>query len=323
MAPSNKDSAYIVLEKSTLRILDGENIDKKLLVASTGKILTAITVIENYNLDEVITISVEDASAVGSSIYLQENEQITRRDLLYALMLRSANDAASALSNNNDDDFIILMNETAKKIGMKNSIFTNASGLDEKEYNLSTAYDMAMLAAYAAKNNTFKTISSTHIYSCQSNIRNYTFVNKHKLVNKEEEFLWGKTGYTKKAHRILVSNYVRDNMDVIIVTINHSNDWSFHKEVVNSLDEYEFKKIYKKGIYQITFDKKYYLNIKNDIVIPLKDNEYQNTAIKFRLYTDKAILDVYLNNTLIYSSQLEVYDKNSIDLDLLIEILNE
>ncbi|MBQ9124580.1 MAG: D-alanyl-D-alanine carboxypeptidase, partial [Acholeplasmatales bacterium] len=316
MAPSNTDSAYIVLEASTLRILDGNNIDKQLLVASTGKILTAITVIENYDLNEVITISNADENAVGSSIYLKENEKITRRDLLYALMLRSANDAASALSNNNSDEFIELMNETAKKIGMKNSIFTNASGLDEKEYNLSTAYDMALLSAYAAKNETFKAISSSHTHTCSTDIRRYTFINKHKLVNKEDEFLWGKTGYTKKAHRILVSNYVKDDMDIIIVTINNSDDWSFHKEAVNSLNEYEFIKIYDKGLYEIKLDKQYYLAIDSDIVIPILNEELNNTSIKFRIYKDKAILDVYINNELIYSKNVKVYDKKNINIDM-------
>lgn len=112
-------------------------------------------------------------------------------------------------------------------------------------------------------------------------------------------------------------------MDVIIVTINHSNDWSFHQTIIEELNEYEFINIFEKGIYQITFDKEYYLNVKNDIVIPLKDNEYQNTKIKFRLYTDKAVLDIYLDNILIYSIELEVYDEKSFDLDLLIKILNE
>ena len=322
-APYNKESSYIIMETSSLRVLKGNNIDNQLLVASTAKILTAITVIENYSLSEEIIIKKEYIDEVGSSVYLEENDKITRRDLLYALMLRSANDAASALSDNDSNEFIMLMNETAKKIGMKNSIFTTASGLDEREYNLSTAYDMALLSAYASKNSVFKEIASSHSYHCKTQNKDYFWGNKHKLVKTNETFIWGKTGYTKKAHRILVSNYKDNNMDIIIVTINNSDDWSFHRESVEELDEYTFFTIFEKGIHSITLNKEYYLNIKNDIVIPLKDNEYQNTKIKFKLYTDKAILDIHLDNILIYSTELEVYDEKNLDFDLLINIFNE
>ena len=112
---SNNDSSYIVIEKTTGRILEGHNIDKQMLVASTAKILTAITTIENYDLDETITIEKIDTLIEGSKVYFRENELVKRKDLLYALMLRSANDAASALSNNDSDEFILNMNNTAKK----------------------------------------------------------------------------------------------------------------------------------------------------------------------------------------------------------------
>ena len=226
---SNTNSSYIVIEKSTLRILEGENYDQQSLVASTAKILTAITVIENYNLEEEIKVSIKDVNEEGSKVYLKENDYIKRIDLLHALMLRSANDAASALSNNNSNEFILKMNELAKKIGMKNSVFSNASGLDEREYNLSTAYDMAILAAYCANNQTFVEISSAHTYKCMTKESSYSWSNKHKLVTNDDNFIWGKTGYTKKAKRILVSNYIKDNMDVIIVTINKNDDWKYHQ----------------------------------------------------------------------------------------------
>ena len=190
----NQDTSYIVLESSTLRVLEGKNINKQMLVASTAKILTAITVIENYSLDEDVVITSNDVNQVGSKVYLKAGERLKRKDLLYALMLRSANDAASALSFNNCKEFILLMNETAKKIGMRDSVFENASGLDEKEYNISTAYDMAILSAYASKNKIFNGIASTHIYSCKSDVSSYNWVNKHKLVKNNDDFIWGKTG---------------------------------------------------------------------------------------------------------------------------------
>lgn len=320
---TNSGSSYIVLETSSLRILNGENIHSQMLVASTAKILTAITAIENYNLEEEVIITKEDVSEVGSKVYLKEQEKIKRMDLIYALMLRSANDAASALSGHNSDEFIYLMNETAKKIGMKHSVFANASGLDEREYNLSTAYDMALLSAYAAKNEVFKEIAGTHTYKCTSDSTNYVWINKHKLVKNDDSFVWGKTGYTKKSKRILVSNYVKDSMDVIVVTINRSDDWNYHRLLVNSLKGYTFVSIYKKGIYDTKLDVSYYLVVKNDIVLPLRDEEYENIRIKFKLFRDKAVLTVYLKNEFLCSYDIAVYDKDTLDLDMLIELFGD
>lgn len=318
----NTSSSYIVLDNNTNRVLTGSNIDTQMLVASTAKILTAITAIENYDLDEQVIITKEDTEEVGSKVYLQENEQISRYDLLCALMLRSANDAASALSQNNSDYFIYLMNETAKKIGMYNSSFSNASGLDELEYNLSTAYDMALLASYASKNETFLTISSLHSKKVTSSRTTYNFINKHKLVYSDEEFCWGKTGYTKKSKRILVSNYVSDEKNVIVVTINDSNDWAHHKSLVNNLDVYDFKTIVEKGIYDTKLDITYYIYIKEDIILPLKEEEYNKTRIVFKLYTDKAMLYIYFQDEVIIKKQIDIYYKNNFNPDILIDFLN-
>ena len=318
----NSKSSYIVMEKSSKRILEGENIDEQLLIASTAKVLTAITVIENYNLEEEITITANDVNEVGSRVYLKENEKMKRIDLLYALMLRSANDAASALSSNNSKDFIYKMNETAKKIGMKNSVFENASGLDEREYNLSTAYDMALLTIYASNNDIFKDIASAHNHSCRSNFRGYTWLNKHKLVNNDDSFILGKTGFTKKAGRILVSNYYVDSKDIIIVTINHSDDWNFHKKCSEKINEYEFKSVFKEGLYEIELDKTYYIACYNDIVIPIKNDEYEKIKIKFIIYDNNTILKVYLVDELLCEYNLKIYDEAKLDLNLLIEALN-
>lgn len=318
----NKSSSYIVLDKTTNRILEGSNYNTQFLVASTAKILTAITVIENYNLNETITISKEDTLEVGSKVYLKENEEITRLDLLYALMLRSANDAASALSNNNSKEFILLMNETAKKIGMYNSCFSNASGLDEREYNLSTAYDMALLSSYAAKNEVFLDIAQTHSIKVKTNMTNYNFINKHKLVNTDDNFIWGKTGYTKKSKRILVSNYKNDNLDLIIVTINDSNDWSTHKNLSIKANNYNFVKVLSKGLYDTKLDITYYLYIKEDLIIPLKNNECDNIKIIFRIYEDIAYVNVYLLDELILSKELDIYYKNTFNPEILIDYLN-
>jgi D-alanyl-D-alanine carboxypeptidase len=309
------------MEANTNRILKGENLDKQMLIASTTKILTAITVIENYDLDEKLCVNKIDTLSIGSKVYLKENEYISRRDLLYALMLRSANDAASVLSENNSNEFIRLMNETAKKIGMYNSVFENASGLDESDYNLSTAYDMALLGAYASKNEVFVKVSSSHTYKCMTEESNYVFTNKHKLVKNDENFVWGKTGFTKKSSRVLVSNYIKDKMNLIVVTINDSDDWNHHKKFVDNLDEYEFMMIYKKGVYDTKLDIEYYLYLDQDLIIPIKKEEYDDIKISFILRNDKAIFLVHYKDILIVKRDVKVYYKNTFDPDLMVEML--
>ena len=317
----NNSSSYIAIEKNSLRILSGENIHNQLLVASTAKILTALTAITYYNLDDNIVISDSDTKEVGSKVYLKKDEILTRRDLIYALMLRSANDAASALSFNNSDLFIYQMNELAKEIGMKNSVFANASGLDEREYNISTAYDMALLAAYASKNEVFVDIASAHSYSCKTNLSSYSWSNKHKLVIGDDDFIWGKTGYTKKSKRILVSNYLNDNMNVIIVTINKSDDWNFHRNIIKQLSQYDFVVVLKKGIYDPTLEVDYYLLVNDDIVIPLKKNEYEKVKIKVRLLKQNAVIEIYLDDKLIYTNDIKTLDKTNLDLDMILDVL--
>jgi len=317
---ANTESSYIVMETTTKTVIKANNEDKQMLIASTAKILTALTVIENYDLDELVFIKDEYTKAVGSSVYLSKGDYVSRYDLLHALMLRSANDAASALSDNNNSEFIMKMNELAKKIGMKNSIFTNASGLDEKEYNLSTAYDMGLLASYASANEIFTSISSMHTYKATTNDNSYTWINKHKLVTSDESFFWGKTGYTKKAHRILVSNYLKDDINVVIVTINNNDDWNFHKKSINELDDYSFIKLYDKGLYEIVLDKSYYLVVDSNIVIAIKKDDIDDINYKLEIIGSNTILKIYLNSKLICFKNLRIYDKNSIDIDLLVEL---
>lgn len=319
-AITNTDSSYIVMESTTNRILEGNNLNKQYLVASTAKIMTAITAIENYKLNEEIKVTKADTLEVGSKVYLKENEVLTRKDLLYALMLRSANDAASALSGHNSKKFIQQMNDMAKKIGMKNSVFVNASGLDEREYNLSTAYDMALLSSYAAKNETFVAISSAHQYTCKSKDSNYSWHNKHKLVTSDSEFLWGKTGFTKKSRRILVSNYIKDNKNLIIVTINDGNDWNHHRNLAHNNNKYSFIPIFKKGVYDTKQDVTYYIYIPKDIIIPIKNNEKEDIHMNFKLFKDYAILEVCIEEKLVLKQNIEVYSKETFDIDLVIDI---
>lgn len=210
--------AEIAMELSTGTILTQSNADAQMPMASTTKILTAIIVIEDCNLDEEITVPNEAVGVEGSSIYLKKDEKIDIRDLLYGLMLRSGNDSAAALAIHHSgsiEKFAAAMNERAKKIGAEHSNFKNPSGLPNDEH-YTTAYDLCTIACYAMKNETFKEIVSTTNHTGKYK----NFVNKNKILYKYKNANGIKTGYTLKAGRCLVSSAEKNGMDVVCVVLN-------------------------------------------------------------------------------------------------------
>src|SRR5690625_42935 len=156
----------VLIEESTGRILFEKQAHERRAVASITKLMTAIIAIEQGKLEDIAIASDQAIHQEGSSIYLQEGEEMSLEDLLYGLMLRSGNDAAVAIAEHiggSEEGFVFLMNEKARYIGMTNTNFVNAHGLDEDSH-YSTAYDIAILMQYAMKNDVFKKISSTESY---------------------------------------------------------------------------------------------------------------------------------------------------------------
>ena len=250
-------SSAILIEKDTKRIMYEKNIDERFLTASIAKILTAITVIENTDLEKLTLVEKDTISQVGSSIYLELGDKVKVVDLLYGMLLRSGNDAAYLLAkttSGNIDQFVYLMNETAKKIGMTSSTFSNPSGLDEEDTNYSTAYDMAILMAYALNNETFKEITSSKSYTSKTFNGNLLyFVNKHKLVLNLDYVTGGKTGYTKRAKRTLVTSAYKNGMELICVTFNCGDDWNVHKKLFDyGFNNFEMKTIARRQIIDLT-----------------------------------------------------------------------
>ena len=181
-------SSYIVMDMDSGRVMEGTNVDKKSLIASTTKILTAITAIECGNLEDIVKVNEDILSSYGSGIYIQVGEELTLDDLLYGLMLRSGNDAALAIASHVGDDvenFVFMMNETAKRIGMNNSSFVNPSGLEENDgsANISTVYDMALLTRYAMNNEDYRRIVGTKEIIVKSSYKTYRWINKNKLLS--------------------------------------------------------------------------------------------------------------------------------------------
>ena len=214
--------SYILMDMTTGRVLNGKNYNTPYLIASITKIMTCLLAIESDKLDETVVVDETIKESYGSGIYIEVGEELTLRDLLYGLMLRSGNDAALMIAKYVGGDvetFVSMMNEKAKVIGMTNTIFHNPSGLDNTDAgNYSSVYDMALLTRYAMQYDDYKKIVKTKTYKLKTNKKSYIWHNKNKLLSLDY-VTGGKTGYTEKAKRTLVSTASHNNIDLIVVTI--------------------------------------------------------------------------------------------------------
>lgn len=222
----------ILMDQKTGEILFEKNADEKRPIASITKIMTAIIAIESGRLKEKATASRKAVYTEGSSIYLEQGEKMSIKDLVYGLMLRSGNDAAVAISEHiggSEEGFVYLMNEKASWLGMTNTHFTNPHGLHEKGH-YSSAHDMAILMKYAMDNSMFKKVTGAKVYKADE--RSYAWGNKNKLLTKYyDACVGGKTGYTKVAGRTLVSAASKNGVNLIAVTLQAPDDWNDHMEM--------------------------------------------------------------------------------------------
>lgn len=241
----------IIMEEQTGRILYEKNSHKKMLIASTTKIMTAIITIENTKLTENVKVGKEILKMYGTNIYIDVGEEISIEALLYGLMLRSGNDAAVTLANyvaGTEEKFVQLMNEKAKTIGMNNTVFNNPHGLDDDTKNYSTAYDMALLSIYANKNPIYKKITKTKKITIKSNYKTYLWYNRNKLLQQYEYCTGGKNGYTPSAGKTLVTTASKDLLFLTIVTLNDSDSYKTHMNLYEEyFNKYKNYTIVKKG----------------------------------------------------------------------------
>ena len=319
-------SNSIVMDLNSGRILHENNINDQRLIASITKIMTCIVTIETADLNEEIEVGEEILKTYGSAIYIEVGEKLTLKDLLYGLMLRSGNDAAVVIAKNvagSMENFALLMNEMANKIGMKNSYFYNAHGLEEDGEigNLSTAYDMALLTKYAMENKIFREIFGTKKYTVKTNYKTYSWTNKNKLLHNYEYITGGKTGFTEKARRTLVTTASSNNIDLVIVTLNDPNDFLDHKNLYEEIfRNYEAVKVLDKNNFEIKEDTIYKndeLYILKDVYIPVTKDEKKNIEIKYKLYNNKN----YLDNDKV--GVAEIYIKDSLIDEVNIYVLKE
>lgn len=220
--------AACILDQQTGRVLYAYREQARLPMASTTKVMTALLAIERGNLQERVVCSENAFGVSGTSIYLQKGETLTLEEMLLGLMLSSGNDAAVAIAEHiggSHDGFVDMMNERAREIGAKNTHFANPHGLpDDSHYT--TAYDLALIAREAMKNETFQRIVSTRRASIPWEGRTYKrqLNNKNKLLSVYEGATGVKTGFTSKAGRCLVFGARREGLELIGAVLGCS-DW--------------------------------------------------------------------------------------------------
>ena len=245
-----------------------QNAEARLPMASTTKIMTALVALERCEFGELVEIDDSAIGVEGSSAYLKTGEVLTMEELLYALLLQSANDAAVAIACHIGGDvsgFADMMNDKAKALGLCDTHFTNPHGLDSGEH-YTTAKDLAIIASAAMKNPDFKRIVSTYKRTFSTEERVRTYVNHNKLLRMYEGCVGVKTGFTKKSGRCLVGAAERDGLTFITVTLDAPSDWNDHTKML----DFGFEK-YEKLCISESFDHVY--------KIPLVDGEKSELTV--------------------------------------------
>ena len=255
--PSISAKSAVLMDATTGQVLYQKDAFVRLPMASTTKIMTALVAIESMALEQEIEVSPNATGIEGSSIYLYPKEKLTLEALLYALLLESANDAATAIAiavAGSVEAFAQKMNTKAEMLGLCNTHFENPHGLDGGEH-YTTAYDLAKLASYALKNEMFLKICSTYKTTIPLNTDEgvRVLVNHNKMLHLYDGAVGVKTGFTKKSGRCLVSAAKRDGLLLVAVTLNAPNDWSDHTAMLDfGFARYTRVTYAEKGSYQVS-----------------------------------------------------------------------
>ncbi len=293
--------AECVIEAKSRRVLYASNTDMRLPMASTTKIVTAITVLEHArDLQEEIEIPAQATGIEGSSVYLKEGDKYTVEDLLYGLMLRSGNDCATALAlktGQNVERFSAMMNATAQKAGAFASSFRNPHGLPCKNH-YTTAEDLSFITAYAMQNPIFCKIVSTKYYEPRH------WKNKNKMLTLLNDAIGVKTGYTKEAGRCLVSAIERDGMTLICTVLGCPNMYERSISLFQDVSKtYRYVKVLDKSIpiqvgttqgvpaedfyYPLSEGEEAHIETK---VIPIVNKKLKKIVGQFQIYLTKRLI---------------------------------
>ena len=295
LAVSLSAQSAVLVDVASGRVLYSKNDTQQMKIASLTKIMTAIIAIENADLDSMVKTSKNAFGVEGSSIYLKQNEQMKLHDMLYGLMLRSGNDAATAIAEHvggSMDKFTELMNDKAKQLDMNGTLFTNSHGLDWGEGNYSTASDMGKLLAYCLRNPVFKEIVSTKVKKVPWEGESYdrVFYNKNKMLGLYPGGDGVKTGYTVRAGRCLASSATKDDWQLATIVLNAPDWW---RDSSNLLD-YGFQNYIRHQVIDIDVplksipiivgkDKNINAIVKKQIHYPIKENEKELLSYSWQL----------------------------------------
>ena len=308
--PKVSSKAAILMDIKTGQILFQKNADQKMYPASTTKILTTLVAIKKGNLNDDVLISHKAASTKESSVGFQEGETVKLGDLLYAMMLSSANDAAMAVAEHiggSQEGFAQLMNSEAQSIGAKNSHFVTPHGLHDPQH-YTTAKDLAMITREAMKNSLFRKYASTYSYHISrtlprsvKGIPQEDFVNFNKLIWPKSIYSYPgangvKTGFTDEAGSCLVSSAQRDGPEFLTVVMKTDRNGIFRDSVTlldYGFNEFKSLQLVKKG------ERLGVANVKEgdtDMIRALADEDYNYNVpitdkpdIKKKIQLDKEV----------------------------------
>ncbi|MBE6021420.1 MAG: D-alanyl-D-alanine carboxypeptidase [Clostridiales bacterium] len=288
----------IVMDSATGRVLYEKNAHSRQFPASTTKIMTCLLALQSgHKLEEMVKISERAAKEEGSSIYMEPGEEISFEDLIYALMLRSGNDSAVALAEHisgSAQAFAEEMNKKAEELGAEDTHFVTVNGLHDNEH-YTTAYDMALFAREAMKNEYFRTVVSSIEWNASREVDKFNyFFNKNKVLQQYEGGNGIKIGYTTAAGRCLVASSKRDGMELIAVVFS-APDWfnDTYKLMDYIYENYEAETLIKAeeplaAVNVENGDKGHtWLISDHDIVYPKKIGEEIN--VSFKIESDKSI----------------------------------
>lgn len=282
--------AAVVMDADSKRVLYSKKENGKYLIASTTKIMTALVVLNNSRLDDIVEAGDEIKEAYGSSIYLKPGEKMSVLDLLYGLMLRSGNDAALTLAKHTAGSvqgFVKLMNETALMIGLHDTTFENPHGLDDENENKSTVYDMCLLMIEAMKNEKFREITSAKKYSLKTNFGSYDWYNKNRLLIDYKYATGGKIGYTGRAKHTFVSSATKDDKNLVIATFIDPDRFNTHEVLYEKyFNMYERYKIIDKKDLDLDYKAGYKTYTTEDFYMLLKDDEKDKVKREVEIYED-------------------------------------
>ena len=316
-AEMNFDS-YIVKDMNSGRVFEEKASNNKRLPASTTKIMTAIVAIENSNLTDIVKVGNEILTIDGTNIYTEIGESLLMQDLLYGMLLRSGNDAATSIANfvgGSVSNFVKMMNDKARTLKLYNTTFNNPTGLDDYEKNYSTVSDLATIYSYAYQNKEFRKIIKTKKYITSSDKKSYLFNNRSKIIFTYDKCTGAKTGYTPSAGRLLVSSARDNNLDLVIVTAGNNYGFEDHinkyKEIFNEYNNYL---IIKKGnlFYKSKLHGKLY--IKNGFSYPLSEKEIDSISKKIIFNNKKhnyvGDIIIYKDNEVIHKEKVYLKESN-------------